>query len=121
MRRLLVLAVLLPGCIRAPTAHPHLGIATAPPPPALVPACQTLRTWQNVWVVSGTILSALGGSAGGAEALSTDKGYQTGVAIGALAAGVLAAVATTAAGIDASSYALDDCQVVLQQAADATH
>jgi hypothetical protein len=119
------LALLLVGCIHKPSAQ-HLmgavpGAVQAPPPnPALVSSCETTRTWHNIWVLSGTVFGALGGAGGTADAISTDKNFQTGVDVGLIAAGVLGAISSGAAGITADTYSTDNCAQILQQAANAS-
>jgi hypothetical protein len=106
------------GCIRAPAAG-GLGIApgTPAPTPQQVSSCETTRTWQNIWTVAASVFSAAAGAQGGADTAFTDKTAQTGIAIGAAASGVIAAVAATAGGIESNTYATDNCQVILTQAA----
>lgn len=118
-----LLGVLLVGCIHEPlAAHPLGGPANAPPPPdpARVASCKSTRSWHNAWVLAGTVFGGLSGAGGAADALSSDKGVQTGIGIGVISAGVLAAISSTAAGFTADSYATDNCQQILQQAADAS-
>jgi hypothetical protein len=113
------------GCIHEPVALHLMGgpLGTAPPPapdPARVASCKTTKNWHNAWILAGTIFGGLSGAGGAADAISSDKGVQTGVGIGVISAGVLAAISSTAAGFTSDTYATDNCQQILQQAADAS-
>ena len=118
----LALSVLLVGCIHAPQGHARTLGATAmtPPNPAQVAACEKTRNWHNAWVLSGTILAGLAGAGGGVSGFDSDKTVQTGVGISAIAAGVLAAISTGAAGIESDTYATNGCPAVLLAQANAT-
>lgn len=110
------------GCIHEPMAQHLMGGPPAPPPPdqSRVAACEKTKNWHNAWVLMGTIFGGIAGSGGAADALSTDKNVQTGIGIGVVASGVLAAVSSTAAGFEADTYSTNNCQQILQQAADAS-
>jgi hypothetical protein len=118
----LCLAPFLVGCIHKPTADHLLADSPNPPPPpspTAVAACEKTREWQNIWTITGTLASGLAGSGGAADALDKNTTVQTGVGVTVIVMGVLAAVSTTASGIDANTYATDNCSSILQQAANA--
>lgn len=114
-----VFGLCLVGCIHAPTGGMAVAPGTPAPSPTAVAACQKERTWHNIWTVSASLFGGLAGAQGTVDAVVTDKTAQTGIGIGAAATGVLAAISATAAGIEADSYATDNCQVILMQAASA--
>jgi hypothetical protein len=121
----MVLALGLVGCIHEPTGEHLLGAklgdaAPPPPSPALVASCQTTRTWHNMWVLTGSVFGGAGGLTGAAATISSNTTVQQGIAIGAIAAGLFGAISTAAAGITADSYATENCQQILQQAAAAS-
>ena len=103
------------GCIQLPAAK-FGGVAAPPPSPSQIAACQKTRTWHNIWTMSGVIWGALSGAGGGLESLTSDKTAQTGIAIAAAGAGVLALISTTAAGFDADSFSQNNCQDILSAA-----
>jgi hypothetical protein len=123
-----VLFCLLPlvciGCIREPTSNlmgaPAPGTPPPPAPPASeVQACESTRTWHNVWVLSGTVLGGIGGAGGTVTAVDSNDSHnvQVGLGIGIAAAAVLGGLATAAAGITADNYSTDNCPSILQQQA----
>ena len=118
MKALPLLCLALVGCIHAPAAG-SIGVTPGTPGPsqAQISSCETTRTWQNVWTITATVFGGAAGAQGGADAVVTDKTAQTGIAIGVAASGVIAAVAAAAGGIESSTYATDNCQTVLSQAA----
>lgn len=103
----------LTGCIHEPVARLAAPVNVTPDT-AQVAACEKTRTWHNIWVFSGITLGAVSGAGGGVDAVVSDKTAQEAVGITAVVAGILAAVSTGAAGIEADSYATSDCAVVLQ-------
>lgn len=117
----LAIVVLLSGCIHEPMGVHLVGAPPGPPPnPTKVAACKKTRFWHNFWVLSGSLFGGAAGASGGASAISDNQNVKTGVAIGAAGAGVMAAVATTAAGIEADEYTTDNCQQILQEDANAS-
>lgn len=114
--------LLVVGCIHKPVARHPMGASatsTQAPDPAQVASCEKTRTWHNVWILSGTVFGGVASSGGAADALTTNKNVQTGVGVGVIAAGILAATSAAAAGITADTYATGNCQQILQQSADA--
>ncbi len=111
-----VLAVFLVGCIKEPVGVHLVGAApTTPPDPARVASCKSTRTWHTIWVLSGSIFGGAAGAGGGAAAGFDNTNVKTGIAIGVAASGLLAAISTAAAGIEADQYSTDNCQQILQQ------
>jgi hypothetical protein len=121
---LCVIPLVLMGCIHRPAADHLLGTepgVTPPPPPtqAVVDACEKTRTWHNVWTLLGSGFAAVAGAEGAEDALTSNKTVQTGVGIGTIAAGVIAAVSGTAAGITSDTYSTANCSQILLAAANA--
>lgn len=122
MKRIFVLSfAVLVGCIPQPKTALGLPLGAAPPTPEQISSCQNLRSWQNVWTVLGAALGAGTGAAGTTEALTTDKTVQIAIGVTGACSGVIAAIATTAAGLDASQYTTDNCQTILSEAMAAVH
>lgn len=119
-----VLSLSSVGCIHEPIAIHHYGGAfgAAPPPPdaTRVASCKTTRSWHNFWVLAGSVFGGAGGAGGTADALTDNKDVQLGIGIAVAVAGVFGAIATAAAGITSETYATDNCEQILQQAADAS-
>jgi hypothetical protein len=116
MRYLPVLLCLtLLGCIHRPTGSLALTPGTPAPTPQQVSSCESALTWHNVWTLLGAGMGGVAGAEGSIDAVTTNKTVQTGVGIGVAAAGVLAAISGVAAGIESSSYATGNCQVILSQ------
>jgi hypothetical protein len=114
----LLVSVLLTGCIRLPHApNPPAGSTLGPAPtPEQVSSCNKTRNWHNTWVILGTTFGGLAGSGGAADALTTDRTAQTAVGVSVIASGILAAVSTAAAGIEAQTYAEGNCATILSEA-----
>jgi hypothetical protein len=110
----------LVGCIHAPMAQGGVAPGSVPAPsPLMVASCQKTMDWHNAWVVAGAVFGGLSGAGGAADALTTNKTAQTGVGIGVIGSGIFGAVATTAAGVTANTYATEGCAQILQQAVNA--
>lgn len=106
------------SCIRYPTAQPELtAMGTPPPSPAQVSACETTRSWHNIWTMTGTVFGGAAGASGTVNALTQDKNAQLGLSIGVATSGIVAAVAAAAAGFEADNYSTQNCSVVLSRAA----
>ena len=117
MKSLLTLVLCLPlvGCIHAPQGQHLLGASqAAPPSPAAVASCEKTRTWHNTWTLGGMVLGGIAGAGGGVDAVDSNKSVQTAVGVTAVVAGVLAAAATAAGGIEADTYSTNGCAAVLQ-------
>lgn len=108
----------LSGCLRVnqPPARSLMQEALPPPNPALVQSCESTRTAHNTWTLVASLLGASAGAGGGLEATTHDQGVQTGLGVGAVLTGILAAGATTVSSIEANQYASDNCATVLTQA-----
>jgi hypothetical protein len=117
VRLLPVLCLALVGCIHEPSGSVAVVPGTPGPTPQQVSSCQTTRTWHNIWTITATLFGGAAGAQATVDAAVSDKTVQTATAIGGAASGVLAAVSAAAGGIEAETYATDNCQVVLVQAA----
>jgi len=109
------------GCIQVHPLPPNPmeGITPprATPNPAQVQSCESTRTAHNTWMLLGVIFGGLAGSGGAVDAATTNHSAQVGVGIGVAASGILAATATTITSIEAETYSVNDCSVILSEAA----
>jgi hypothetical protein len=119
MKMLLILSLMLAatGCISVHPSKFGLPAGTPAPTPAQIDSCEKTRTWHNVWTMLGTVFGAGAGAGGTASAITQDKTAQEAVAISAAGSGLLAAISTTAAGIEADNYSTDNCPAILSAAA----
>jgi hypothetical protein len=113
MARLFLLFVLT-GCI--PPATP-VAFRAAPPTPQQIASCESTRRAHNWWVALGVVFGAGAGASGVSTIISDDSGVKLGIGIASAASGVLSSLFTTLAGFATQTYAIDNCQTILQQAA----
>jgi hypothetical protein len=116
MRRFLPL-LLLTGCLSYPGAITFQ--APRAPSPTEIQSCQKTRNWHNAWVILGAVFGALSGLGGLSSGLLTDSGQKLAVGIAAGSAGAFGTISSALAGLEASTYADNNCQVVLQQSDEA--
>jgi hypothetical protein len=116
MKYLLPLCLVLVGCIHEPTAVVGLAPGTPAPNPRQISSCENTRNWHNIWTIAATIFGGGAGAQGAVDAADSDKKVQTAMGIGAAATGILAAVSTLAAGMDADAFSTDNCETILSEA-----
>ena len=105
---LVVALVPFVGCIHAPAPRQGGLMAAAPPTPAQLATCKAERGAHNLEVVFAGGLAGVAG-AGGAAALTNDRGAQIAIGVTALASGVAAAIVGAVAGNSAGAYIMDHC------------
>jgi hypothetical protein len=115
--------VIIDGCIAVHpiSVVPGQGLRVAPPPippnPILVQSCESTRTAHNTWTLLGAFFGGAAGTSGAVDAVTTNKTVQAAVGIGIAASGILAAISTTAASIEADNYSTNGCAAILSAAA----
>src|SRR5580698_1764281 len=115
---MMFLPLMLVGCIHTPTMSSNLGLApgAAAPTwtPAQISACESTRSWHNIWTLGALFLSGAAGVQGATEAgVTGNKDAEIGLGIGSASAAALALVATAAAGMEADNYSMANCSAVL--------
>lgn len=113
---LLVLLLALSSCIR-PVAARSPVFRAEPPTPQQIASCEGVRRAHNWWVVLGAFFGAGSGVSGVSTIASSDSNVQLGIGIASAASGALGTLFTALAGITADTYATENCQTVLQEAA----
>lgn len=86
----------------------------SPPSPQKIADCKSERTAHNVWTVLGAVFGAGAGAGGTVTGLVKDEGWQIATGVTTAGIGLLAALATAFAGIEADAYAQGNCTEVLQ-------
>lgn len=115
LRVLVLLLAFSTGCI--PAVSPHVFRIEAPTTQQIA-SCKSTRTWHNIWIVLGAFFGAGSGLSGALTPLVTgDQNAPLGLGIASAASGGVAALMTALAGVSAETYSLDDCQTILEQAA----
>jgi hypothetical protein len=112
MKLSLLLPFLACGCLHAPARH---GLMATPPSPAAIAACQKTQTFHNVWSWTGAITGGLAGLGGAATADLSDQTTKVVTGLSAAGMGLVAGLASVAAGLEADAFSQKNCAVLLTE------